>query len=155
MVAVIVAFCFAVGFAGATPTPEAGAPCWGIENGGAMENAQTFAPGGAVLRCVKSDAGSEWQRLEGVSRPADTWYTYGSPQTLNAADILTANSWVSASGSTGEVCTAVQAPTGGGLATTHTNGTGYYRDFRLIPELATLTLSGHCNWRAAWERAPG
>jgi hypothetical protein len=53
------------------------------------------------------------------------------------------------------VCTAVQTPAGGGPPVTHTNDTGHFVDFPLIPNLATLKLSGYCNWRKAWQRVPG
>lgn len=133
-------------------TPQAGSPCWGIEGSGALESAQTFAPQGDVLLCVKSDQGSEWQRLDGVQRPVETWFTYGPAQTLSAQDVLPAVSWVSASGSTSNVCTAVQTSSDGSAPVTHTNDTGYFRDFHLIPNLAALTMSGNCNWRKAWSR---
>ena len=146
---------FALGQANAeTTTPQAGSPCWGVEGSGALEDAQTFSPQGEVLVCVKNDQGSVWQHLDGVRRPVETWFTYGSAQTLTVGDILPAISWVSASGSADEVCTAVQTPSDGGTPVTHTNATGYFRDFALIPNLAALTLSGNCNWRKAWDRAP-
>lgn len=143
------------GPAGAAPVPRAGAGCWATEDGGALENSQTYGPRGEVLLCVKTASESQWQPLDGVQRPVDTWYTYGPPQTLAATYILPADSWVSASGTPSEVCTAVQTPAGGGPPVTHTNDTGYYRDFAVIPDLATMTLSGNCNWRKAWDRAPG
>ncbi len=60
------------------------------------------------------------------------------------------------SGSTSTVySTAVQTPSDGGPSVTHTNNTGQYRDFHLIANLDTLQLSGFCNWRKAWNRAPG
>jgi hypothetical protein len=46
-------------------------------------------------------------------------------------------------------------PSDGGHSVTHTNNSGQYRDFQLIPNLDTLKLSGFCNWRKAWQRAPG
>ena len=141
--------------AGAAPVPQAGAGCWATEDGGALENSQTFGAQGEVLVCIKTASGSEWQKLDGMRQPVDSWYTYGPPQTLPAADVLPANSWVSASGTPSEVCTAVQTPAGVGAPVTHTNDTGYYRDFAVIPDLASITFSGTCNWRKAWERAPG
>jgi hypothetical protein len=52
------------------------------------------------------------------------------------------------------VCTAVQTPADGGPPVTHTNNSGMYCDFPLIANLNTLKVSGHCNWRKAWNRAP-
>lgn len=153
--ATVVAAMAWAGPAGASPIPSAGAGCWATEDGGALQDSQTFGPQGEVLLCVKTETGSEWQPLAGLRKPVETWYTYGPPQTLAGADVLPAVSWVSASGNPAVVCTAVQTPTGGGAPVTHTNDTGYYRDFRVIPDLATITFSGNCNWRKAWDRAPG
>jgi hypothetical protein len=152
----LVALVAAAGVADADPeAPQAGAPCWGVDGSGAMENAQTFTPQHEVLICVKNDQGSQWQHLDDIQRPVETWFTYGPEQTLAAADILPAMSWVSASGRVEDVCTAVQTPADGGPPVTHTNNSGYYRDFALIANLATLKLSGYCDWRKAWQRAPG
>jgi hypothetical protein len=146
----------AAGVAHANPAPpQSGSPCFRTEDGGALNGAQTYSPQGEVLICLGNYESSQWQPLDGLQRPVETWFTYGPAQTLSAADILPAVAWVSASGRAADVCTAVQTPSDGGSPVTHTNDTGYYRDFLLIPDLAALTLSGNCNWRKAWERAPG
>jgi hypothetical protein len=146
----------ATGIAGADPgAPQAGAPCWGYEANSALEGAQTMSPQNEVLVCVKTDAGSQWQHLDGFQRPVETWFTYGPETTLSAGDILPAVSWVSSPVKVDSVCTAVQTPSDGGPSVTHTNTSGQYRDFLLIPNLATLKVSGYCNWRKAWQRAPG
>ncbi|HEX9498365.1 MAG TPA: hypothetical protein VF926_08295, partial [Mycobacterium sp.] len=75
--------------------------------------------------------------------------------TLSAGDILPAFSRVSSPAKGDSVCTAVQTPADGGPSVTHTNNSGQYRDFQLVPNVATLKLSGFCNWRKAWQRAPG
>jgi hypothetical protein len=145
----------ASGIAGADPTaPQAGTPCWGFEASSALYDAQTLTPQGEALICVKTDQGSQWQHLDGLQRPVETWFTYGPGTTLSAGDIGPAISWVSSPVKLDSVCTAVQTPSDGGPAETHTNNTGMYRDFHLIPNLATLQLSGFCNWRKAWNRAP-
>jgi hypothetical protein len=112
-------------------------------------------PQGEVLICVKTDQGSQWQHLDGLQRPVETIFTNGPAATLSANDILPANSWVSSPVKVDSVCTAVQTPADGGPSVTHTNNVGQYRDFQLIPNLATMQLSGFCNWRKAWQRAPG
>jgi hypothetical protein len=48
-----------------------------------------------------------------------------------------------------------ETPSDGGPSVTDTNNTGMHRDSHLIPNLDTLQLSGFCNWRKAWNRAPG
>ena len=135
--------------------PQAGSPCWGIEGSSALENAQTLTRQGEVLICVKNDQGSQWQHLDGIQRPAETWFTYGPEQALTADDILPATSWVSAPAGAGAVCTAIQTPTDSGPPVTRANDSGQFRDFALIPDLGTLKISGYCNWRRAWQRAPG
>jgi hypothetical protein len=151
-----VAAMVAGGIAAAEPAaPQAGAPCWGIEGSGALYDAQTLSPQQEALICVKNDQGSQWQHLDGLQRPVETWFTYGPEATLSAADILPAFSWVSSPVKGDSVCTAVQTPADGGPPATHTNNVGQYRDFPLIPNLASLKLSGYCNWRKAWNRAPG
>ena len=104
---------------------------------------------------MKIDQGSQWQHLDGLQRPVETWFTYGPSTTLSAGDIGPANSWVSSPVKLDSVCTAVQIPSDGAPPVTHTNDTGQYRDFHLIANLDTLQLSGFCNWRKAWNRAPG
>jgi hypothetical protein len=146
----------ATGIAGADPgAPQAGAPCWGFEDSNALYDAQTSTPQNEVLICVKTDQGSQWQHLDGFQRPVETWFTYAPETTLSASDILPAFSWVSSPVKVESVCTAVQTPSDGGQSVTHTNNSGRYRDFQLIPNLDTLKLSGFCNWRKAWQRAPG
>ena len=135
-----------------SPVPQAGSPCWPAEAGGALDGAQTVTPQG-VLVCRKIDQASQWQRQDRLQLPVETFFTYGPPATLAAADILPATSWVSSPVS-GAACTAVQTPATG-APVTHTNNGPYFRDFLLVPDLASLTLSGHCNWRKAWQRAPG
>jgi hypothetical protein len=145
----------ATGIAGAdSDAPQAGAPCWGFEASSALYDAQTMSQN-EVLICVKTDQGSQWQHLDGLQRPVETWFTYGPQTTLGAGDILPASSWVSSPVKVDSVCTAVQTPSDGGPSVTHTNSSGQYRDFQLIPNLATLNVSGYCNWRKAWNRAPG
>jgi hypothetical protein len=140
----------ASGIAGADPTaPQAGTPCWGFEASSALYDAQTLTPQGEALICVKTDQGSQWQHLDGLQRPVETWFTYGPGTTLSAGDIGPAISWVSSPVKLDSVCTAVQTPSDGGPAETHTNNTGMYRDFHLIPNLDTLQLSALCNWRKA------
>jgi hypothetical protein len=144
------------GIAGADPgAPQTGAPCWGSEANSALYDAQTMTPQGEALICVKTDQGSQWQHLDGLQRPVETWFTYGPSATLSAGDILPANSWVSSPVKVDSSCTAVQTPSDGGPSVTHTNTTGQYRDFQLITNLASMQLSGDCNWRKAWQRAPG
>jgi hypothetical protein len=152
----MVAMINAAGIGNANPAaPQAGAPCWGIEGSGALYDAQTLTPQGEVLSCVKNDQGSQWQHLDGLPRPVETFFTYGPGATLSADDILPAISWVSSPAGAGSVCTAVQTPSDGGPPVTHTNHVGMYRDFHVIPNLGSMTLSGFCNWRKAWNRAPG
>jgi hypothetical protein len=146
----------ATGIAGANPgAPQAGTACWGYEASDALYDAQTLTPQGEALICVKTDQGSQWQHLDGLQRPVETWFTYGPSAMLSAGDILPAFSWVSSPVKVDSVCTAVQTPSDGGPSVTHTNNVGQYRDFRLIDNLDTLQLSGFCNWRKAWNRAPG
>jgi hypothetical protein len=146
----------ATGIAGADPaSPQAGAPCWGFEANSALEDAQTLSPQGEVLMCVKTGESSQWQHLDGFQRPVETWFTYGPQTMLSAGDILPAFSWVSSPVKVDSVCTAVQTPADGGPPVTHTNNSGQYQDFRLIENLDSLHLSGYCNWRKAWNRAPG
>jgi hypothetical protein len=114
-----------------------------------------LTPQNEVLICAKTDQGSQWQHLDGFQRPVETWFTYGPETTLNAGDILPAFSWVSSPAKGDSVCAAVQTAADGGPPVTHTNNSGQYRDLQLIPNLATLKLSGFCNWRKAWQRAPG
>jgi hypothetical protein len=106
----------ATGIAGADPgAPQAaGAPCWGFEANGALDDAQTVTPQGEVLICVKTDQGSQWQHLDGLQRPVETFFTNGPATTLSAGDILPANSWVSSPVKIDSVCTAVQIPADGG-----------------------------------------
>lgn len=144
---------FATGTAYADPaTPQAGAPCWASVDGGALDNAQTLTPQGEVLLCVKNDQGSQWQHLDGLQRPVETFFTAGPEQTLTAEDIGDATVWVSAPAGSGAVCTAVEIPSDGGQPVTKTNDLGHFNDFSLIPNLSTLKVSGHCNWRKAWNR---
>jgi hypothetical protein len=146
----------APGIAGADPgAPQADAPCWGYQANSALEGAQTMSPQNEALICVKTGEESQWQHLDGLQRPVETWFTYGPATTLTADDIGPANSWVSSPVKIDSVCTAVQTPSDGGPPVTHTNSTGQYRDFHLIPNMASLQMSGYCNWRKAWNRAPG
>jgi hypothetical protein len=138
-----------------TGTPQAETPCWGYQASGALDAAQTLTPQGEALLCVKNGDASVWQHLDGLQRPVETWFTYGPSTTLTAGDIGPAISWVSSPVKVDSVCTAVQTPSDGGPSETHTNNTGQYRDFHLLPNMATLQLSGFCNWRKAWNRAPG
>jgi hypothetical protein len=114
-----------------------------------------MSPQNEVLICVKTGDESQWQHLDGLQTPVETFFTYGPAATLSAGDILPANSWVSSPVNVDSVCTAVQTPSDGGPSATHTNTAGQYRDFQLIPNLASMQLSGDCNWRKAWNRAPG
>jgi hypothetical protein len=146
----------AIGVAHADPAaPQAGAPCWGFEANSALDGAQTMSPQNEVLICVKSGEGSQWQHLDGFQRPVETFFTNGPATTLSAGDILPAFSWVSSPVKVDSVCTAIQTPSDGGPSVTHTNNSGQYRDFQLIENLNSLQLSGYCNWRKAWQRAPG
>jgi hypothetical protein len=128
----MVAMMIAAGIANAEPgAPQADAPCWGIEGSGARHH------------------------LDGLQRPVETFFTYGPGAVLSASDILPATSWVSAPAGAGSVCTAVQTASDGGPPVAHTNTRGQYTDFLLTPNLASMELSGYCNWRKAWQRAPG
>jgi len=99
----------AAGIAGANPgAPQAGTPCWGYEASDALYDAQTLTPQGEALISVKTDQGSQWQHLDGLQRPVETWFTYGPVTTLSAGDILPALSWVSSPVKVDSVCTAVQ-----------------------------------------------
>jgi hypothetical protein len=152
----MVAMMIAAGIANAEPAaPKADAPCWGIEGSGALYDAQTLTPQGEVLICVKNDQGSQWHHLDGLQRPVETFFTYGPGAVLRASDILPATSWVSAPAGAGSVCTAVQTASDGGPPVTHTNTRGQYTDFLLTPNVASMELSGYCNWRKAWQRTPG
>ncbi|MCW2662516.1 MAG: hypothetical protein JWP83_3668 [Mycobacterium sp.] len=43
----------------------------------ALDNAQTFAPNGDVLMCVPGPQVGLWQRVNGIQRPIQAWFTYG------------------------------------------------------------------------------
>jgi hypothetical protein len=137
------------------PRPATSRSCVQQDRSGALDNAQTFTPQHDVLICTPGAQVGLWQRVDGIQRPVETWFTYGPEATLTADDILPATSWVSVPAKVDVVCTVVQTPAGGGPPVTRANDTGHFVDFPLIPNLATLKLSGYCNWRKAWQRVPG
>jgi hypothetical protein len=128
--------------------PKAGAPCGGsADSSGAMDGSQTFTAQGEILLCAKGNPVSIWQHLDDIARPAQTWFTYGPPATLTAGDVTPGSHWI---GFSGNDCSAEQTSTAGGPPVVKPIQAGApFTDFFLLPDLATLKLTGSCQWRTA------
>ncbi|GAB3006351.1 hypothetical protein MBOU_07160 [Mycobacterium bourgelatii] len=129
-------------------TPQPGAPCSGsADSSGAIVGSQTFSPQGEVLLCAKdADPISVWQHLDGIQRPVQIWFSYGPDATLNADDgFVSGQYWVA--GARSGRCTVVQTPSTAGPPVVKTSNSERM-DFKLIPDLATITFKGECDWRS-------
>jgi hypothetical protein len=127
--------------------PQAGTPC-----GPAYGNAQTLSPQQEILSCVNG----QWQRVDTIQRPVQTWFTYGPEATLTGDDVTPAQEWVGIPTVQGTLCSAEQTAATGGPPEVDSNKSNLnmYFDFRLIPNLATLKLSGFCNWETPAPQYP-
>ena len=146
---VTIAAVLATGIADADrAVPKAGAPCGGsADSSGAMDGSQTFTAQGEILLCAKGNPVSVWQHLDDIARPAQTWFTYGPPATLTAGDVTPGSHWI---GFSGNDCSAEQTSTAGGPPVVKPIQAGApFTDFFLLPDLATLKLTGSCQWRTA------
>jgi hypothetical protein len=106
-----IAMVLATGVAAADPaTPQQAGVCNKAANSsGALDNAQTFAPNGDVLICKPGAQVGLWQRINGIQRPVEAWFTYGPEATLAAGDVTPGQTWVGFNGSgAGTTCTAEQ-----------------------------------------------
>lgn len=112
----------------------------------ANDGAQTFAADG-VLKCVPGPQVGMWERLDGIERPVHTWFTYGPTATLTGEDVIAGEYWVGSPVRVDGFCTVEQTDGSGAPPVTRQNGSpGMYFDFPLIPNVATVKLSGYCNW---------
>jgi hypothetical protein len=139
----------AAGIAHADPVvPQAGAVCSQAANSSmAMVGSQTFSPQHEVLLCASANPKPVWQHLDDIQRPATIWFTYGPDATLNTNDVASGSNWV---GFGGKGCSVVQTSTDGGPPVTKTiQDVPAYTAFQVLPNVATLTLKGACQWRVA------
>jgi hypothetical protein len=145
----IVAAVFAAGGVAADlAVPQPGGECR------ALDNAQTFSPTGDVLICPPGSnvqvVTRLWQRVDGIQRPVQAWFTYGPEATLAADDVTaSARTWVGWNGFAGTTCTAEQTSTSGGPPVVMPINYDQLQEFHLLPDLATLKLKGSCDWRPA------
>jgi hypothetical protein len=144
----VVAAMLGTGIAHADRVPTVGNTCRGSgDSSGAMAGAQSFTPQGEVLLCPTSDPVAVWTHLDEIQRPAETWYTYGPPATLTANDVTPGGHWI---GFGGNDCSAVQTSTAGGSPVVKPIQAGApFTDVFVLPDLATLKLTGSCQWRTA------
>ena len=128
--------------------PIAGAACnKSAGSSFAMDGSQTFSPQGEILLCAKGEPAGVWQHLDDIQRPAQIWFTYGPPATLTAGDVTPGSHWI---GFSGNDCTAEQTSTTGGPPVVKPIQAGApFTDFFLLQDLATLKLTGSCQWRTA------
>jgi hypothetical protein len=128
--------------------PKAGAACnKSAGSSFAMDGSQTFSPQGEILLCAKGEPAGVWQHLDDIQRPAQIWFTYGPPATLTAGDVTPGSHWI---GFSGNDCTAEQTSTTGGPPVVKPIQAGApFTDFFLLQDLATLKLTGSCQWRTA------
>ena len=147
-----IAVAFTAGIAAAdSPVPQPAGVCnKAAGSSAALDNAQTFAPNGDVLMCVPGPQVGLWQRVGGIQRPIQAWYTYGPEVTLAAADVAPSGlTWVGWNQDPDKTpCTAEQIPAGGPTAVMPIRY-DQLQDFHLIPNLTTLKLKGSCSWRPA------
>ena len=138
-----------VGIAHADPVvPQAGAVCSQAANSSmAMVGSQTFSPQHEVLLCASANPKPVWQHLDDIQRPATIWFTYGPDATLSAGDVSPGSNWI---GFSGKGCSVVQTSTKGGAPVTKPiQDVPDYTAFQVLPDVATLTLKGACQWRVA------
>jgi len=141
----------AAGVAAADPVvPQQAAVCnKAAGSSGALDNAQTFAPNGDVLICTPGPQVGLWQRVDGIQRPVEAWFTFGPEATLTAGDVTPGQTWVGWNGYAGTTCTVEQTSTAGGPPVVMTINYDQLQDFHLLPDLATLKFRGACDWRKA------
>lgn len=137
----------ATGIASADPAvPKAGAACNVAAGSPAANNgAQTLTPQREVLICESGDNAGVWQQLDGLQRPVRNFFTYGPGIGLTGGDVTAGEWWAGMANNEGTKCTEAQTDGSGRPPVSQTNK-GDVFDFELIPNLTTLTLSGHCNW---------
>jgi hypothetical protein len=142
-----VAAMVAAGIASADPAvPQAGAACNSAPGSpGANNGAQTLTPRREVLICVSGDNAGMWQHLDELQRPVRNFFTYGPGIALTGGDVTAGEWWVGMAVFEGTTCAEAQTDGSGRPPVSQTNKSVYF-DFELIPNLTTLTLSGHCNW---------
>jgi hypothetical protein len=147
-IATVLATCVAA--ADPAPPQQAAVCNKAANSSGALDNAQTFAPNGDVLICKPGAQVGLWQRINGIQRPVEVWFTYGPEATLAAGDVTPGQTWIGFNGSgPGTTCTAEQTSTSGGPPVVTTVNYDQMTDFHLLPNLATLKLKGSCSWRKA------
>ncbi len=136
------------GIAHADPVPKVGNTCRGSgDSSAANAGSQAFTPQGEVLLCPFGDPVAVWNHLDGIQRPAESWYTYGPPATLRADDVTPGSHWI---GYGGKDCSVIQTSTAGGPPVVKQIQAGApYTDFYVLPDLANLKLTGSCDWRIA------
>jgi hypothetical protein len=127
--------------------PQPGNVCNMTADSPAANNgAQTFAADG-VLKCVTGPQVGIWERIDGIERPVHTWFTYGPTQTLTGEDVVAGEWWVGSPVRVDGHCTVEQLDANGGPPVTRTNGSpGMYFDFPIIENVATMKMTGYCNW---------
>ncbi|MGE2816875.1 hypothetical protein ACQI5H_17285 [Mycobacterium heidelbergense] len=143
-----IAALLATGIAHADHVPKVGNACRGSgDSSAALDGSQTFTPQGEVLLCPAGGPMAVWTHLAAIQRPATVWYTYGPPATLTANDVSPGSHWI---GFGGTDCSAVQTSTAGGPPVVKPIQAGApFTDFFLLKDLATLKLTGSCQWRTA------
>jgi hypothetical protein len=146
--ATIIAAMVGAGIAHADAVPKVGNTCRGSgDSSGANAGSQAFTPQGEVLLCPFGDPVAVWNHLDGIQRSAESWYTYGPPATLTANDVIPGSHWI---GFGGNDCSTTQTSTNGGPPVVKQIQAGApFTDFYLLPDLATLKLTGSCDWRTA------
>jgi hypothetical protein len=127
--------------------PQPGTVCnMTADSPAANTGAQTFAADG-VLKCVAGPQVGIWERIDGIERPVHTWFTYGSEATLTGEDVIAGEYWVGSPVRVDGHCTVEQLDADGGAPVTRTNSSpGMYFDFPIIENVATMKMTGYCNW---------
>lgn len=145
---------FGAGIAQADPIPKQGNVCRGSgDSSAANAGSQAFTPDGQVMLCPTGGDLAVWTHLDAIQRPAASWYTYGPAAVLTAADVEPERLWI---GYGGDDCSVSQLSTAGGPPVVQPIQAGApYTSFKLIPDLATLTLTGSCDWRTAGDSPYG
>jgi hypothetical protein len=136
------------GIACADPVPKVGNTCRGSgDSSAASAGSQAFDPQGDVLLCPFGESIAVWTHVDGVQRPAESWYTYGPAATLTANDVTPGSHWI---GYGGNDCSVIQTSTAGGSPVVKQIQAGApYTDFYVLPDLASLKFVGACDWRTA------
>jgi len=135
-----------VGAADPPVQPKDGAPCDAADpDSQTYANPQAGAAAPDVLLCVGFRP-RHWQRVNGLQRPVNKFYTYGPTETLLPGDVNLGDWWDGVGSTTDAVCVEEQSFSDGRPPETRSNNAGQYFGFRLSPDMSRLSLKGNCRW---------